>query len=330
MEKNNKKLTIKDIVDEYKYIFDRKDGIVTARKIEPTRDYLFFKDKNEKITLIPELSYMQEGDYNVGPYKSSSSVPYQSSIRGCKSYDVHEWGFESIDDQETIGRYDKHFRYVTLNDSQKLVKVFESDKYIEKPWGDLYHRNKDEEGKQCIRLVDLAGNVHSIKEHGRVAEKGLREKTYGPRGDYQLKVVYKDKEPVYALFMGSYLEETKTEFCTADELKELYEKMMSMQNREGNCFAVMPEIIENFNDSFMKGKFEPRIQKTKKSTSQSKSTQSKINDTVGVPIQEKTVTELALELNRLEEQELKSKELYEQYNKQLKEQNEKNGKEVDD
>jgi len=60
---------------------------------------------------------------------------------------VHEWEVEGYDeDGNSINRKDKYYRYVTLDDSQKLVKVFESENYIDKPWGDLYHRNKDENG----------------------------------------------------------------------------------------------------------------------------------------------------------------------------------------
>lgn len=330
-------LTVDDLKKEYEYVFDRDDGIVTARKVEKkevpytlhlpdgttlqkTReedgkisDYLFFKDKNGIVTPIPELSEMEEGDIDGRHYKSTSSSKYVASRKGSHTFDVHEWGFDVSDDKdlEQINRYsepyryDKHYRYVTIDDSQKLVKVFESDNYIEKPWGDLYHRNKDENGKQYIRLVDLAGNVHSIKEGGKAGEKGLKEKTFGPRGDYQLKVVYKDKEPVYALFMGDDYSNHQKEFCIAEELRECYERekrefqRYGMYMDEDSCFAKMEEVIENFNETFMQGEFVPSLNKTE------------------VKKEEKSVTELAEELSELTEKEKQAKQLLEQYESQL-------------
>lgn len=302
-------LTVDDLKKEYNYIFDRDGGIVTARKVEKREEggkgvteYLFFKDKDGIVTPIPELSYMEEGDINNGYYHSSSSKSYSETRNGSHAFDVHEWEVEGYDeDGKSINRKDKYYRYVTLDDSQKLVKVFESENYIDKPWGDLYHRNKDENGKQCIRLVDLAGNVHSIKEGGKVAEKGLKEKTFGPRGDYQLKVVYKDKEPVYALFMS---DEDK-EFCTAEELREFYESKTRELKRYGirinqeSCFAQMEEVIENFNETFMQGEFVPSLNKSK----------SKKED--------KSITELAKELSELTDKERQAKQLLEQYENQL-------------
>ena len=330
-------ITVDDLKKEYTYVFDRDSGIVTARKVEKrevpytlylsdgttvqkTReengkvsDNLFFKDNNGIVNPIQELSEMEEGDINGRHYKSSNSVPYVSSRKGSHTFDVHEWGFDVKDDEdlEQINRYsepyryDKHYRYVTLDNSQKLVKVFESEHYIDKPWGNLYHRNKDENGKQCIRLVDLAGNVHSIKEGGKVGEKGLKEKTFGPKGDYQLKVVYKDKEPVYALFMGDDYSGHQKEFCTAEELRECYERQKrefqryGMYMNEDSCFAQMEEVIENFNETFMQGEFVPSIDKTKAKK------------------EEKSVTELAEELFALTEKEKQAKQLLEQYEHQL-------------
>lgn len=323
-------LTVDDLKKEYEYVFDRDSGIVTARKVEKrevpytlhlpdgttvqkTReengkvsDHLFFKDKNGIVTLIPELSYQEEGDINGDHYRSSDSSTYGSTRHGSHTFDVHEWGFEGHDEEgKQIGRFDKHYRYVTLDDSQKLVKVFESEHYIDKPWGDLYHRNKDENGKQCIRLVDLAGNIHSIKEGGKVGEKGLKEKTFGPRGDYQLKVVYKDKEPVYALFIGDDYSNHQNEFCTAEELRECYERQTRELKRcgiwidEESCFAQMEEIIENFNETFMQGEFVPSLDKSKAKK------------------EDKSVTELAEELSELTDKEIQAKQLLEQYEHQL-------------
>ena len=322
--------TLDDLKKEYEYVFDRDSGIVTARKVEKrevpytlhlpdgttvqkTReengkvsDHLFFKDKNGIVTLIPELSYQEEGDINGDHYRSSDSSTYGSTRHGSHTFDVHEWGFEGHDEEgKQIGRFDKHYRYVTLDDSQKLVKVFESENYIDKPWGDLYHRNKDENGKQCIRLVDLAGNIHSIKEGGKVGEKGLKEKTFGPRGDYQLKVVYKDKEPVYALFIGDDYSNHQNEFCTAEELRECYERQTRELKRcgiwidEESCFAQMEEIIENFNETFMQGEFVPSLDKSKAKK------------------EDKSVTELAEELSELTDKEIQAKQLLEQYEHQL-------------
>ncbi len=323
-------LTVDDLKKEYTYLFDRDSGIVTARKVEKkevpytlhlpdgttvqkTReengkvsDHLFFKDENGIVTLIPELSYQEEGDINGNHYRSSSSMPYGSTRHGSHTFDVHEWGFEGYDEEgKQIDRFDKHYRYVTIDDIQKLVKVFESENYIDKPWGDLYHRNKDKNGKQCIRLVDLAGNVHSIKEGGKAGEKGLKEKTFGPRGDYQLKVVYKDKEPVYALFMGDDYSNHQNEFCTAEELRECFERQKrefqryGMYMDEDSCFAHMDEIIENFNETFMQGDFVPTLDKTKSQK------------------EDKSVTELAEELSQLDETEKRAKQLLEQYEHQL-------------
>lgn len=330
-------LTVDDLKTQYTYVFDRESGIVNARKVEKievpytlhlpdgttvqkTReengevsDYLFFKDNNGIVTPIPELSEKKEGDINGRHYKSSSTSTYIQSRKGSHTFDVWEWGFDVNDneDLEQINRYgepyryDKHYRYVTLDDLQKLVKVFESSEFIDKPWGDLYHRNKDENGKQCIRLVDLAGNVHSIKEGGKAGEKGLKEKTFGPRGDYQLKVVYKDKEPVYALFMGDSYSNHQKEFCTADELRECFEREKREFQRYGidmdevSCFAHMEEIIENFNETFMQGDFVPVLDKTKTKK------------------EDKSVTELAEELSELTETEQKAKQLLEKYEHQL-------------
>lgn len=305
-------LTVNDLKKEYTYVFDRDNGIVTARKIEKREeyekasDYLFFKDEKGIVTFIPELSYQEEGDINGNHYCSSSSSIYLPTRKKSHTFDVHEWGFEGEDEEgKQIDRFDKHYRYVTLDDSKKLVKVYESEYYIDKPWGNLYHRNKDENGKQCIRLVDLAGNVHSIKEGGKAGEKGLKEKTYGPRGDYQLKVVYKDKEPVYALFMGNNYGNHQNEFCTAEELREFFERKKRDFQRGGiyinedSCFAYMEEIIENFNETFMQGNFIPVLDKTK--------TQK----------EEKSVTELAEELSELTETENTAKQLLEQYEQQL-------------
>lgn len=327
-------LTVDDLKKTYDYVFDRDEGIVTARKVEKRQvpytlhlpdgttiqkmkeengkvsETIFFRDKNGIVTLIPELSYQEEGDIFKGPYHSSASSSYISSRKGSRTFDVDEWGFEGMNDEGQVGRFNKHYRYVALTDTQKLVKVFESEHYIDKPWGDLYHRNKDENGKQCIRLVDLAGNVHSIKEGGKVGEKGLKEKTFGPRGDYQLKVVYKDNEPVYALFMGGYGDEP-CEFCTAEELKQCYERETGSLAGYGisygyddDCFSHMEDIIEHFNETFMQGNFVPQIDKTKGKK------------------QAKTVTELAEELKTLEQQEQKAKELLTQY-QQVPQQEEK-------
>ena len=330
-------LTVEDLKKEYEYVFDGDGGIVTARKVEKrevpytvhlpdgttvqkTReengkvsDHLFFKDKNGIVTPIPELSQIEEGDIDGRHYKSARSTTYVQSRNGSHTFDVNEWGFDVSDDVdlEQINRYDKpyrydkHYRYVTIDDSQKLVKVFESSAYIDKRWGDLYHRNKDENGKQCIRLVDLAGNIHSIKEGGKAGEKGLREKTFGPRGDYQLKVVYKDKEPVYALFMGDDYSNHQKEFCTAQELRECYERQTRELKRcgiwidEESCFAQMEDVIENFNETFMQGDFVPSLNKSKAKK------------------EDKSVTELAEELSELTDKEKKAKQLLEQYEYQL-------------
>lgn len=323
-------LTVDDLKKEYEYVLDRDGGIVTAKKVEKrevpytlhlpdgtavqkTReesgkvsDYLFFKDKDGIVTPIPELSYMEEGDINGDYYRSSSSNHYAATRNGSHTFDVHEWGFEGLDeDGKQINRKDKHYRYVTLDDSQKLVKVFESENYIDKPWSNLYHRNKDKNGKQCIRLVDLAGNVHSIKEGGKAGEKGLREKTFGPRGDYQLKVVYKDKEPVYALFIGDEHSNHSNEFCTAEELRKCYERQTRELKRYGiwideeSCFAQMEEVIENFNETFMQGEFVPSLNKPKSEK------------------EDKSITELAEELSELTDKERQAKQLLEQYENQL-------------
>lgn len=317
-------LKVDDLKKAYDYVSDRDEGIVIARKVEKRQvpytlhlpdgttirkmkeetgrvaKTVFFLDQNGIATLIPELSYQAEGDLSKGPYHSSDSSAYGSSRKGSHTFDVQEWGFEGMNDEGQVGRFDKHYRYVALTDTQKLVKVFESEHYIDKPWGDLYHRNKDENGKQCIRLVDLAGNVHSIKEAGKAGEKGLKEKTFGPRGDYQLKVVYKDNEPVYALFMGGYGEEPR-EFCTAEELRQCYERKTGLLAGYGisygddDCFSHMGDVIENFNETFMQGNFVPQKNKTKGQQ------------------QDKTVTELADELKALEQQEQKAKKLLSQY-----------------
>lgn len=330
-------LTVEDLKKEYEYVFDRDSGIVTAKKVEKrevpytlhlpdgttvqkTREengkvsnYLFFKDKNGIVTPIPELSTMEEGDIDGKHYKSRRSMCYSSSRKGSHTYDVSEWGFDVSEDEdlEQINRYskpyryDKYYRYVALDDSQKLVKVFESENYIDSIGGNLYHRNKDENGKQCIRLVDLAGNIHSIKEGGKAGEKGLKEKTFGSRGDYQLKVVYKDKEPVYALFIGDEHSNHSNEFCTAEELRECYERQTRELKRcgiwidEESCFAQMEEVIENFNETFMKGEFVPSLNKSKTKK------------------EDKSVIELAEELSELTDKEEQAKQLLEQYEQQL-------------
>ena len=133
----------------------------------------------------------------------------------------------------------------------------------------------------------------------------MKEKTFGPRGDYQLKVVYKDKEPVYALFIGDDYSNHQNEFCTAEELRECYERQTRELKRcgiwidEESCFAQMEEIIENFNETFMQGEFVPSLDKSKAKK------------------EDKSVTELAEELSELTDKEIQAKQLLEQYEHQL-------------
>lgn len=334
-------VTVEDLKKEYEYVFDKEHGVVTARKVEKrevpytvhlpdgtTRqeirkengkvsDYLFFKDKKGIVTPIPELSAMEEGDINGRHYKARESQSYGSSRKGSCSYEVSEWGFdvsgeENLDQVNRYSepyRYDKYYRYVVLDEPQKVIKVFESRNYIDRPLGDLYHRSKDENGKQCIRLVDLAGNIHSIKEAGKAAEKGLKEKTFGNRGDYQLKVVYKEKEPVYALFIGDNYSDSQKEFCTAEELRESYKekkremKRYGMEIPEDSYLAQMEEVIENFNETFMKGEFIPSLDKSKTKK------------------EEKSIAELAEELSELTNKEKQTKQLLEQYEQQMSSKN---------
>lgn len=318
-------LTVDDLKKEYEFVFDEDNGVIKARKVEKrevpytlhlpdgtriqkTReenskvsDYLFFKDKNGIVTLIPELSYMEEGDIEGNYYKSSWSSNYHSDRKETCAYDVQEWGFERHDEEEK--RYDKYYRYVTLNDSQKLIRVFESDNhYIDKPWTALYHRNKDENGKQCIRLVDLQGNIHSIKEGGRVSEKGLKEKTIGSRDEDQIKVIYKDKEPVYVIYMPLHGE--FTDFCVAEELRQFFgiENDDSIVYDENSMDAYIKEIIEKFNETFMQGEFVPSLNKAKAKK------------------EEKSVAELAEELSVLTRQEQETKGILQQYEQQLSDQ----------
>lgn len=299
-------LTVEKLKRDYDFVYD--DGLildkdakfVSARRLEdkgisyvadlpigtigkksPT-DYLFFKHNNGMVTPIPELTTYAEGDVEGRHYKSLNHSTYQGIRKGIHVFDAHEWGFDISDDEdlEQINRYDnpyiynKYYRYVTLDNSQKLIKVFESDKEIEHAEGGLYHRNKDENGKQCIRLVDLAGNIHSIKEGGKAGEKGLKEKTFGPKSkkECQLKVIYKDDEPIYALFIGND-DIDNYEFCTAKELREFYERQKRNFKRRGwymeedSCFAQMEEIIGRFNHTFMQGNFVPSTDEIKKQES---------------------------------------------------------------
>ena len=299
-------LTVGKLKRDYDFVYD--DGLIldedakfiSARKLEdkgiayvadlpigtigkksPT-DYLFFKHNNGMVTPIPELTKYAEGDVEGRHYKSLNHSTYQGIRKGIHVFDAHEWGFDISDDEdlEQINRYDnpyiynKYYRYVTLDNSQKLIKVFESDKEIEHAEGGLYHRNKDENGKQCIRLVDLVGNIHSIKEGGKAGEKGLKEKTFGPKSkkECQLKVIYKDDEPIYALFIGND-DIDNYEFCTAKELREFYERQKRNFKRRGwymeedSCFAQMEEIIGRFNHTFMQGNFVPSTDEIKKQES---------------------------------------------------------------
>lgn len=314
-------LTVEDLRKKYGCIFDvlydDNDDFICAREIEKGTknviDHLFFKKKNGEVIPIPELKEFMEGDIKNGKhYKLISRVNYRPTRNGSHTFDIEEEGadigdnedLEQIDRFNNIYRYNKYYRYVTLNDSQKIVKVFESEQRLENAKGNLYHRNKDENGKQCIRLVDLEGNVHSIKESGKSGEEGLKEKTFGPRGDCQLKVVYKDREPVYALFIGNN-NINNHEFCTAEELRGFFERQKQNFKRfgwsmdEDSCFNQMEEVIENFNKTFMKGDFVPSIEK------------------ITTQKEEKSLTELSEELSKLTKTEEQAKQLLKQYEKQL-------------
>lgn len=297
-------LTVGDLKKDYAYVFDSDNGIVFARNEERDGDDIFFKDKSGAVIKIPELSYMTEEDIDGNNFRSSESYPFSSSRDGSHIFNVHECGYESQVEGRLVGRYDKYYRYVTLDDSKKVVKVFESNDSIERPLVNLYHRNKDKNGKQCIRLVDLQGNVHSIKEGGREGEEGLKEKTYGDEDDYQLKVVYKENEPVYAVFFGEY--DAPRDFCTAEELRRFYDDKVNdlsiygiSIDEDDACFGPMAKVIENFNETFMRGDFAPSPKRMK------------------VKQEDKSLAELAEELAILTDIEKESKQLLAQYEQLL-------------
>lgn len=110
---------------------------------------------------------------------------------------------------------------------------------------------------------------------------------------------------MYALFMGDDYSNHQNEFCTAEELRECFERQKrefqryGMYMDEDSCFAHMDEIIENFNETFMQGDFVPTLDKTKSQK------------------EDKSVTELAEELSQLDETEKRAKQLLEQYEHQL-------------
>lgn len=315
-------LTVEDLRKMYDYIFYDailydSDNFIGARELEKGTqnviNHLFFLKKNGVVIPIPELKELTEGDIINGKhYKHINRVHYRPTRNGSHTFDIEEKGsdigdnkdLEHIDRSNNIYRYNKYYRYVTLDNSQKIVKVFESEQRLESAKGNLYHRNKDENGELCIRLVDLEGNVHSIKESGKAGEKGLKEKTFGHRGDCQLKVVYKDKEPVYALFIGNK-NINSHEFCTAEELRDFFERQKQNFKRfgwsmdEDSCFYQMEAVIETFNETFMKGNFVPSTQEitTKK--------------------EEKSLTELSEELSKLTKTEEQAKQLLKQYEEQL-------------
>ncbi len=315
-------LTVEDLRKKYDFVFD--DGIlyddnnnfIGARKIDKSTqrviDHLFFKKENGVVIPIPELSELIEENLNGRQYKSINLVHYKPTRNGSHTFVVEEQGFDISNDEDLkqIDRYNnpygynKYYSYVTLDNSQKIVKVFESEQQIDDLKGSLYHRNKDENGKLCIRLVDLEGNIHSIKESGKAGEKGLKERTFGNRGDYQLKVVYKNKEPVYALFIGGK-EINNQEFCTAEELRNFFERQKRNSKRFGwrmdeySYFTQIEDVIEHFNETFMQGDFIPSTDeiKTKK--------------------EEKSLVELSKELSKLTETEEAAKRLLKQYEGKL-------------
>lgn len=316
-------LTVEDLRKKYDYVFDNpilyddSDNFIGAREVEKDTqkiiDHLFFKKKNGVVIPIPELNEVIEGDFINGKhYKHIHLVHSKPTRNDSHTFLVEEEGvdirnneeLEKIDRFNNPYKYKKYYRYVTLDDSQKLVKVFETEQQPENAKGNLYHRYKDADGKQCIRLVDLEGNVHPIKESGKAGEKGLKEKTFGSRGDCQLKVVYKDKEPVYALFMGNK-DINNHEFCTAEELRNFFERQKQNFKRfgwsmdENSCFNQMEEVIESFNETFMQGEFVPSTDEIKTKT------------------EDKSLTELFEELSELTKTEEQAKKLLKQYEEQL-------------
>lgn len=318
-------LTVEDLRKRYDYVFDhnailcdKDDNFVRATEVEKDKErtimHLFFKKKNGMVIPIPELQEVVEGDIGSNHYRLRSLIQYRQTRRGSHTFEIKDHKFDDRDNDENLGSRDRSnktyphkyyfYRYVTLDDIPKVVKVFEGEQEFENAKGSLYHRYKDKNGKQCIKLVDLEGNIHSIKENGKNGEKGLKEKTFGARGDCQLKVVYKNKEPVYALFIGNEEIENQ-EFCTAEELRNFFEKQKQNFKRFGwrmsgdSCFNQMEEVIENFNETFMQGNFIPLI------------------DGVKIETEEKTLTELSEELSRLTKMEEQAKSLLEQYEGQI-------------
>ena len=310
--------TVNDLKKMYSIVLDEEFAIITVRK--PRKDWqmdyafydpmiqkaggevttkLYFQDEEGRVSFIPELSdKVEEKD---GKYYLSHAARYYPTRKGTTVFDVHEWSLE----KQNNNKEDKYTRYVTLDALGKVVKVFESSIPIDFPMTDLYHRKKDENGQLSIQLVDLKGNVHKIKETGKAGENNLTEKTFGPQNDYQLRVIYKEKEPVYAFVIGDNF--NHIDFCTAQELQAYYQKSITEFQRYGipvddkSCFVKMGEVIENFNESFMQGKFIP-LTNQKEKQEQEKSLQELAQELKTLEIQEQGLQELEREYRKLEEQ----------------------------
>lgn len=298
--KDANSLTIEDLKKKYDsvydpiFLLDNNKFICASQEDANTQsiiEHLFFKKKNGVVIPIPELTHIMPG-FNISDRKRVTLRPTRN--------DSHAFTVEEVVNTNCI----KYYGYVTLDDSQKIVKVFETEHEPDCPHGTLYHRYKDENGKPCIRLVDLEGNVHSIKENGKAGEKGLKEKTFGSRGDCQLKVVYKDKEPVYAFFLGN-VNINSHEFCTKEELNKFFEiqtqnfKRFGWSMAENSCFNQMKDVIDSFNETFMQGSFVPST------------------DEVKAKAEDKSLTDLSTELSELTITEEKAKQLLQQYENTL-------------
>ena len=117
-------------------------------------------------------------------------------------------------------------------------------------------------------------------------------------------MVYKDKEPVYAFFLGN-VNINSHEFCTKEELNKFFEiqtqnfKRFGWSMAENSCFNQMKDVIDSFNETFMQGSFVPST------------------DEVKAKAEDKSLTDLSTELSELTITEEKAKQLLQQYENTL-------------
>ena len=243
-------LTVETAKDQYDYVFDHDPYILSTRNKKEdgsVNDFYFLKNEDLTLIPIPELNEDTTG---------KSVIWYSADREGIQSFDVSVY---NNDNKQT-----EYTRYTVFWQEQKIIKLFESDNIISKPWTDLYHRNK-EDGKTTMKLVDLKGGIHIIKDKGKLWPEKLKEKTFWKAGDFQITFTYNNGIPVFGFFRNQWSpirgddgKSISNEFCSISEI-ECYYQAISKELKQfwisidTEVFEKMREIIENkkFDDNFM-------------------------------------------------------------------------------